>query len=246
MRVLLSWMCEFAPFEARAGDPESVAELGRALDDLGMVVEGVESVPAGMEGVVVSRVVEIAAIPGADRIRRVVVDAGRVGSVEVVCGAMNFEVGDLVPLATVGAVLPGGMEVGKRRMRGVDSYGMLCSGAELGLSEDSDGLLVMGRGLVGAEPGTPLGAALGIEDEVVYDLAIETNRPDAMCIAGVARDLAARLGLEFAIPEPAMPLPGDEAGSSPWFAAPEPSGAAGVEAAAAHGDPAGDAAAPHG
>jgi phenylalanyl-tRNA synthetase beta chain len=248
MRVVLSWLCEFADLEARASDPGSVAALGQVMDDLGMVVEGTEFFPAGLDGVVVCRVVEISAIPGADRIRRVVVDAGALGAVEVVCGAANFEVGDLVPLATVGTVLPGGMVVGKRAMRGVESHGMLCSGSELGLSEDSEGLLVLdpvaapagrgpagsagpagrgpagsagpaGRGSAGSAgpagrgpagsagpavlgPGTPLASALGIEDDVVYDLAIETNRPDAMCVAGVARDLAARLGLEFAIPEP--------------------------------------------
>ncbi|MGH9070799.1 MAG: phenylalanine--tRNA ligase subunit beta [Acidimicrobiales bacterium] len=213
MRVPLSWLREFAPFEASAGDPDSVAALGRVMDDLGMVVEGVETVEAGLDGVVVSRVLEIAAIKGADRIRRVVVDAGSAGAagtVEVVCGASNFAVGDLVPLATVGTVLPGGMAVGLRRMRGVESHGMLCSGRELGLSADAAGLMILGSAggstredasVGGFEPGVALAEALGIGADVVYDLAIETNRPDAMCVAGVARDLAARLGLKFTISE---------------------------------------------
>lgn len=216
MRVLLSWLGEFARFGASASDQGSLVALGRVMDDLGMVVEGIEVVPAGMDGVVVCRVVEIAAIAGADLIRRVVVDAGPLGVLEVVCGATNFAVGDLVPLATVGTVLPGGMAVGRRRMRGVESHGMLCSGAELGLSAGSEGLYVLGGPAVGgapggpaARPGTALAEALGIEDEVVFDLAIETNRPDAMCVAGVARDLAARLGLDFAIPNPSHDLEGD-------------------------------------
>ena len=97
------------------------------LDDLGLVVEGVEEVGEGLSEVVVARVTEIAAIPGADRIRRVTVDAGG-SEVQVVCGAWNFEEGDLVPLAPVGTVLPGGMEIGRRKMKGVTSEGMLCSG----------------------------------------------------------------------------------------------------------------------
>ncbi len=112
---------------------------------------------------------------------------------EVVCGAWNFEVGDLVPLAPVGAVLPGGFAIGKRKMKGVVSNGMLCSGRELRLSEDHAGILRL-NDVVGAAPGVLLTEALGIEPDVVFDVAVEANRPDAWSMAGVARDLAARLG----------------------------------------------------
>ena len=94
----------------------------------------------GLGDVVVVRVERIDPIEGADRIRLVVVDDGH-GPVEVVCGAWNFEVGDLVPLAPVGAVLPGGFEIGRRKMKGVVSNGMLCSGRELKLSDDHEGIL---------------------------------------------------------------------------------------------------------
>ena len=119
--------------------------------------------------------------------------------VQVVCGAWNFEVGDLVPLAPVGAVLPGAFAIGRRKMKGVVSNGMLCSGRELELSDDHTGILVL-NDVVGARPGQPFTQALGIAPDVVFDVAVEANRPDAWCIAGVARDLAARLGLPFAIP----------------------------------------------
>ncbi len=197
MRVPVSWLRDFAPFGP-------ARDLVPVLDDLGLVVESVEEVGEGLADVVVARVSEIAAIPGADRIRRVTVDAGG-REVQVVCGAWNFAEGDLVPLAPVGTVLPGGMEIGRRKMKGVASEGMLCSGRELGLSEDGAGLLVLGNGgngLVFAEPGTPIAEALGIERDTVLDIAVEANRPDAMCMAGVARDLAARLKLEFVIVEP--------------------------------------------
>jgi phenylalanyl-tRNA synthetase beta chain len=196
VRVPLSWLTDFAPIEGEPGD------LAAALDDLGLVVERIERVGEGLDGLVVARVEEIAAIPGADRIRRVVVDDGS-ATTEVVCGATNFEHGDLVVLAPVGTVLPGGMEIRKVTMKGVASNGMLCSGRELGLSDDHAGILTL-DGVEGAVPGMPLIAALGIEPDVVFDLELEANRPDAWSIAGVARDLAARLGVPFAIPD----LPG--------------------------------------
>src|SRR5439155_19276784 len=122
MLVPLSWLRDFAPF-----DLDSV-ELGEVFDNLGMVVEGITRVGEGLGGVVVARVVEIGAIPGADKIRRVVVDAGGPDPVEVVCGAWNFDEGAIVPLATVGAVLPGADgPIGRRKMKGVTSNGMIGS-----------------------------------------------------------------------------------------------------------------------
>ncbi|HEX3979818.1 MAG TPA: phenylalanine--tRNA ligase subunit beta, partial [Acidimicrobiales bacterium] len=198
MRVPLSWLRDFAPFE---GDP---ADLAAALDDLGLVVEGVDRVGEGLSDVVIARVEEIAPIEGADRIRRVVVDDGT-GPVEVVCGASNFQLGDRVPLAPVGAVLPGDFTIARRKMKGVVSNGMLCSGRELGVSDDHEGILVL-NGNEAALVGAPLSVALGIEPDVVFDVAVEANRPDAWSIVGVARDLAARLRLPFAVPEPGRDL----------------------------------------
>jgi phenylalanyl-tRNA synthetase beta chain len=196
VRVPLSWLTDFAPFQ---GDP---ADLAAALDDLGLVVEGTERVGEDLDDVVVVRVDEIAAIEGADKIRRVVVDDGA-GPVEVVCGAWNFEVGDLVPLAPVGAVLPGGVTMARRTMRGVVSNGMLCSGRELRISEDHEGILRL-NDVPGAAPGVRLTVALGLEPDTVFDVAVEANRPDAWSMVGVARDLAARMRLPFAVPEPPL------------------------------------------
>ena len=210
MRVTLSWLRDFAPFD---GDP---ADLAAALDDLGLVVEAVERVGEGLDEVVVVRVDEIAPIEGADKIRRVVVDDG-FAPVEVVCGAWNFEVGDLVPLAPVGTVLPGGFAIAKRKMKGVVSNGMLCSGRELRLSEDHEGILRL-NDLEAAAPGVPLTVALGLEPDVVFDVAVEANRPDAWSMVGVARDLAARLGLPLTLSEPSVvggdPAVGNEHGSA--------------------------------
>ncbi len=210
MRVPLSWIRDFAPFE---GDPSALAET---LDDLGLVVEGVAHVGKGLEDVVVARVLEIAAIPGADKIREVTVDAGG-EPVSIVCGAWNFAVGDLVPLAPVGAVLPGDFEITKRKMKGVTSNGMLCSGRELELTDDHGGILIIGGGMIGGgpSPGERFVDALGIVPDVVYDIAVEANRPDAWCMAGVARDLAARLRLPFAVPDPPEPPAPDPSASGP-------------------------------
>ncbi len=198
MRVPLSWLRDFTPLDLR------VEEVAATLDDLGLAVESVERVGEGLDGVVVVRVLEIAAIPGADRIRAVRVDAGGPEAVPVVCGAWNFAEGDLVPLATVGTVLPGGMQIGARRMKGAPSEGMLCAPDELGLPGGHDGILVLAPGLV---PGSPVAEALGLGPDTVLELEVNANRPDAMSVAGVARDLAARLGLPFALPEPARSHP---------------------------------------
>ncbi|HXQ19139.1 MAG TPA: phenylalanine--tRNA ligase subunit beta [Acidimicrobiales bacterium] len=194
MRTPLSWLRDFAPFQT------DLATMAATLDELGLVVEGIERVGEGLGDVSVARVTEIGAIEGADRIRRVVVDAGD-GAVEVVCGAFNFGEGDLVPLVRAGAVLPGGVEIARRTMRGVVSDGMLCSGRELGLTHDGEGLLIL-TDIDGAVPGQPLTDALGIEPDVIFDITVEGNRPDAWCMAGIARDLAAALHVPFSMPEP--------------------------------------------
>lgn len=207
MKVPYSWLCDFAPFDSlvlREGSSaipqDGIDLLVDSFNNLGLVVEGVERVGEGLDNVVVAQVLEINPIEGADKIRSVIVAAGEPDELEIVCGASNFAVGDKVPLARVGAVLPGGFAISKRRMRGIESHGMLCSAIELALGTDQSGLMI----LPGELPiGAPVAEALGIEPDVVFDLAIENNRPDANCIMGVARDLAAWLDLPFE--EPAIP-----------------------------------------
>jgi phenylalanyl-tRNA synthetase beta chain len=194
--VPLSWLRDFADF------PDDVGLLRATLDDLGLVVEAIETMGEGLGDVIVARIDAVDPIEGADRIRLVTIEAGA-GALEVVCGATNFSVGDLVPFAPVGAVLPGEFKISKRTMKGVVSYGMLCSGKELGLGDDHSGLMLLTE-LDGAVPGVQLTELLGLEPDVVFDVTVEGNRPDAHSIAGLARDLAARLGLEF---RPVTPKP---------------------------------------
>jgi phenylalanyl-tRNA synthetase beta chain len=197
VRIALSWLQEFV------GLRESPDELRAIMDDLGLVVERIEHVGAGLDDVLVARVDAISSIKGADRIRLVTVDAGN-GPLEIVCGAMNFYVGDHVPLAPVGAVLPGGIEIARRKMKGAVSNGMLCSARELGLNDEHDGLMVL-DGLIEPITGQPILEALGIVPDVVFDISVEGNRPDAWSVAGVARDLATRLARPLASPELSEP-----------------------------------------
>ena len=180
-------------------------------------MEGVERVGEGLDGVIVARVVATSVHPDADKVQLVEVDAGdgEGGATrQIVCGAFNFGPGDLVPLATIGARLPSGMEIARRKVRGQWSEGMLCSPKELGLADDHAGIMIVEA--EGAVPGMPLADALGIHADVVFDLDITPNRPDALSVAGVARDLAARYRLPFAIPEPAAPGRRPVAGDASW------------------------------
>lgn len=188
MKVLLSWLQEFAPIE---GEPVA---LGEQMSDLGMAVESIDYLGRGLDGIAVARVLDLRPHPQADRIQLVDVDAGDGEALQICCGAFNMAVGDLVPLATLGTVMPDGMKIERRKLRGEWSNGMLCSGKELGLGDDHAGIMILDPGLV---PGAELKTALGIVDDVLYDLEINPNRPDAMSVAGVARDLAARLGVPF-------------------------------------------------
>jgi phenylalanyl-tRNA synthetase beta chain len=197
LKIPLSWLRDFVDVT------ESVAELTEILDDLGLVVEGVEIVGENLEDVIVARVEEIRAIEGADRVRLVVVDAGD-GLLEIVCGATNFAVGNFVPLAPVGAVLPGGFEIAERKMRGATSHGMLCSARELRLSDDHEGLMILDE-LTTPVVGEKITDALSIRADVVFEISVEGNRPDAWSVEGVARDLATRLGRELRSPPMASP-----------------------------------------
>ncbi len=195
MRAPLSWLREFTPVE---GKPE---EIARALSFLGLVVEGTEVIGAPLPGVVVARVLETRAHPAADRIQLVDVDLGDGEALQICCGAFNMKPGDLVPLATLGTVMPNGMEIARRKMRGEWSNGMLCSAPELELGEEGGekGIYVLPTS---AQPGSPVADVLGLGPDVVFDIEVGPNRSDCFSVAGVARDLAAALGLPFSLPEP--------------------------------------------
>jgi len=193
MRAPLSWIRDFTPAEA------SVDQLVAALNQLGLEVEAVEEPGRDVRGVVAARVLEVVAHPDADRLTLVDVDYGS-GQTRVVCGAHNVNAGDVVPLAPAGAQIPD-MRLERRKIRGVESDGMLCSPRELGLGDDHEGILHLDETVA---PGTDVREVLGLDD-VVFELDLTPNRPDAMCIVGVARELAAHFGWPLDVPTPRAP-----------------------------------------
>ena len=193
MKVLLSWLRELAPIQGET------SLIGEQLSELGLAVENITHIGEHLDGVVVAKVLDLRPHPDADRIQIVEVDSGDGEPLQICCGAFNMSPGDFVPLATIGTVMPNGMEISRRKLRGEWSNGMLCSGAEIEIGDDDDGILILGSD---SKQGTPLAESLGIESDVLYDLEVNPNRPDAMSVIGVARDLAAYQKIPFKIPEP--------------------------------------------
>jgi phenylalanyl-tRNA synthetase beta chain len=195
MRAPLSWIREFTPVEA------STDELVAALNQVGLEVEGVEEPGRDVRGVIAARVLDVVKHPKADKLTLVDIDFGS-DSASVVCGAQNVAAGDVVPYAPAGAHLPEPFGVLERRtIRGVTSDGMLLAPDELGLGDDHDGIVHLDGS---TEPGADVRELLGLDD-VILDLSITPNRPDAMCIVGVAREVAAHFGLPLAVPEADAP-----------------------------------------
>jgi phenylalanyl-tRNA synthetase beta chain len=168
------------------------------MTSLGMQVESIEVVGTPVDGVVVAKVLRTQRHPDAAKVHRVWVDAGDGSERHVWCGAFNMKAGDLVPLATLGTKMPDGREILRRGILGIDSEGMLCSAAELGLSSDAAGIMILPAS---AKLGRNVFESLGMKRDVVYDLDITRNRPDATAHLGVARDVAARLGVKFTPPK---------------------------------------------
>lgn len=190
MKAPLSWLRDFVDIEVGAD------ALAERLSLTGLTVDGVIRPCEGVRGVVVAEVLAKRDHPDADKLMLVMVHDG-VGERPIVCGARNFEVGDKVPLAKPGAVLPGGFEIGTRKVRGELSEGMLCSAKELGLGADHSGILIADPG---AEPGRDLIEALDLDDAIL-DIDVLPNRPDALSILGIAREIAALYGLDLRCPE---------------------------------------------
>lgn len=194
MLVSLRWLSEF--IDLPSNDP---ADLSGVLAMVGHGVEGYEAMEADWKGVVVGRVTAIAPHPDADKIRVCQVDTGQ-GPEQIICGAWNFDEGAYVAVAKPGAVLPGDFKIGQRTIRGVESNGMICSESELGLGDDQAGIMVLD-----GEPELGIEFAGLVElPDVVFDLDITPNRPDAMSMVGIARDLAAYYGITYSIPERAL------------------------------------------
>ena len=193
IKVPLSWLRAYCDI------PWSVEELVERLVMTGLEVDAVETVGSDFEGFVAGRVERVERHPDADRLSLCAVDVGG-ESLQIICGAPNVAAGQMVPVARVGAALPGGMKIKKAKIRGVASFGMICSEAELNLSDDHEGIMVLDGE---TEPGRPLKDVLG-GPETVLSIDVGTNRPDCLSLVGIAREITALAGGETRVPSGAV------------------------------------------
>jgi len=180
MKVSLNWLKDYV--EIRMG----MKELTDLLTMAGLEVEEAITTGEGFEKIVVAEIGSIRRHPNADRLSLVEARTDN-ESFAIVCGATNIKEGQRVPLALVGARLPNGIQIKKSKIRGEASEGMLCSEIELGLGQDASGIMILSTSV---PLGLNLGEALGLKDTLL-DISITPNRPDCLCVIGVAREIAA-------------------------------------------------------
>ena len=183
MKFILSWLKEFVPIELSAPD------LAEKLTMAGLEVESIESIGESISGIITAKISSISPHPNADKLVITTVFDGQ-RNYQVVTGASNINEGDIVPLALPGSTIANGMTLKQVKLRGVDSFGMLCSEKELGVSEEATGIWI-------CDPSTPIG--VNFEDyallkETILDIAILPNRGDCQSIYGLAREIAALTG----------------------------------------------------
>ncbi|CAN5343431.1 phenylalanine--tRNA ligase subunit beta [soil metagenome] len=191
MNVSVSWLNEFAETK------RSPHELRDLLTAHTATVEEVIALRADLAPIVIARVVQEAPHPDSDHLHITKVDMGTGELLDVVCGAPNVTAGKLYPFAPTGTIMPGGLKIEKRKIRGHTSNGMLCSARELGLGEEHDGIMELD---LDAEPGTPFLSAMPVGDaRLVVDVL--PNRPDLLSHLGIAREIAAVTGGEVQLPD---------------------------------------------
>ena len=191
MKISYNWLKQFLQIDWEA------SKTGELLTDLGLEVEGIEtkeSIKGALKGIIVGEVLTCIQHPNADRLKVTTVDLGTDGIVQIVCGAPNVAVGQKVPVATIGTTLYDkqgeGFKIKKGKIRGEESFGMICAEDELGLGAGHDGIMVMDAAL---KPGIPVAAVFNIEVDEIFEIGLTPNRSDAMSHFGVARDLRAGL-----------------------------------------------------
>lgn len=204
MRVSLKWLRDLVEVDLPTD------ELTELLDMTGTKVEAVHTIGDALDGVVVGRIVTKVRHPEADKLWVTTVDIGAEQPLQIVCGAQNFEAGDIVPVAVVGATLPNGLTIKKAKLRGVTSEGMNCSATELGIGSDASGLLILPQD---APVGMPFAEYRGMADTVL-ELEVTPNRPDCLSMAGVAREVAAVTGETARMPLSAPEEAGEPAAAT--------------------------------
>jgi phenylalanyl-tRNA synthetase beta chain len=189
MKFSVNWLREFVEL------PASADELAELLTLAGTEIESIEKRGANFDKVIVAQIKESVQHPNADRLSVCQVDDGSGQPRQIVCGAKNYKAGDKVPLALPGAVLAGDLKIRPSKLRGVESQGMLCSPSELGLSADSDGLLILSPEAKIGEPITSL-----FPEDTILDVEITPNRGDLLSHFGLAREISAIVGRPLRLP----------------------------------------------
>ncbi|MBB5208207.1 phenylalanine--tRNA ligase subunit beta [Chiayiivirga flava] len=195
MKFPESWLREHVTVDADR------ATLAATLTAIGLEVEAVNTIGSPLDGVIVAQIVACEKHPEADRLKLCRVDVGNGETVQIVCGAPNAREGLKAPLATVGTTMPGGLEIKPAKLRGVESFGMLCSAKELEIDPDASGLLELPAD---APVGTSIAQYLGLPD-ASFELKLTPNRADCFSVRGVAFDVAAAFGSTVA-PFPVAPV----------------------------------------
>lgn len=194
MRVSYEWLREYLKINL------SIEELAEKMTMSGIAVEEIEDMSAPFRNMAVAKVISLEKHTQADNLLVTKLDVGNLGNKQVITAAKNLKIGDLVPLALSGAVLPDGKLINDLNFKGVLSEGMMCSGAELGLEKESTGIWVFNAPL---QPGMPVAEALGSSEHVLV-LELTANRSDCLGMINVAREVAAILGIPFNAPEPVL------------------------------------------
>ncbi|MFB5674616.1 phenylalanine--tRNA ligase subunit beta [Paenibacillus terreus] len=203
MKVSTEWLSDYISL-----DQVTAEELAERITRAGIEIDAVENRNKGVTGVVVGYVKSKEKHPDADKLNVCVVDVGQGEDLQIVCGAKNVDAGQKVPVAVIGAVLPGDFRIKKAKLRGVESQGMICSAKELGMNdkllpkEQQEGILVLPAD---AELGTPIEKLLGLDDKVLeFDLT--PNRSDCLSMLGAAYEVSAILGRDIKLPDPEQNL----------------------------------------
>ncbi|MDX1386906.1 MAG: phenylalanine--tRNA ligase subunit beta, partial [bacterium] len=186
MLASLNWIKDFVDVSA------SAEEIADRLSMAGLEIEAVKSFGEGWDKIYTAKITKIEKHPNADRLSLCEVECGS-DKISVVCGASNMKEGDVVALARPGARLPNGLKIKKSKIRDVESHGMLCSEQELGLAEESVGILILNRE---TPHGRPLLEALPIKDTIL-EVNVTPNRGDCLSMQGLAREVAANYRRPF-------------------------------------------------